>query len=69
MKRITLNTLAALTVLVGGWTLATPHEARGQGDEDEACCSVGDKECCGDVCRASGDNCSSCTGFWGCLFF
>lgn len=68
MKRVTLNTLAALTVLVGSWTLATPHEARGQGD-GRACCTAGGERCCGDACRASGGSCSACTGFWGCLFF
>ena len=68
MNRSTLNLLAALTVLIGSWALATPKSLGAQ-EPGQACCTGGDETCCGDVCRSVGGSCSACTGFWSCLFF
>ena len=68
MNRYTLNLLAALTVLVGSWALATPRSLGAQ-EPGQACCSAGGETCCGDACRSVGGSCSACTGFWRCLFF
>lgn len=68
MNRSTLNLLAALTVLIGSWALATPKSLGAQ-EPGQACCTADKGECCGDACRSVGGSCSACTGFWGCLFF
>lgn len=58
--RATLNTLAVLTILLGSWTLVSPQPLAA--DPDQSCCKVGNAECCGDKCEATGNGCTACSG-------
>ena len=67
MKRRTLNSLAVLVTLMGAFHLSAPPSARAA---EAACCDGIRSDCCGAECKLdTAGNCTSCNGFWQCLFF
>ena len=58
MRRSYLNILAAVTILVGGWLVASPSPVLAS----SACC-IADSGlwCCGPYCMAGPDSCVVCS--------
>ncbi len=63
MNRLTLNLLAGITVLVGGWALNPSSAVLAQEPPRQVCCWLDDeRHCCGDFCAMSANVCVACVG-------
>ena len=57
MKRLYLNMLAAVTILVGAWVMASPDPVVAS----MACCKADNgAQCCGNYCTAGPNGCVGC---------
>ena len=57
MKRLYVNMLAAVTILVGAWIMASPSPVLAG---NSACCFSGPAICCGNYCIVGEDSCAAC---------